>query len=70
MERKEKSDWVSKCREIQVAGVRGRGRGKKTWMEGIKEDMKKLDLKNSDALDRVEWRKKIWGNRPTHASMD
>jgi len=38
-------------------------------MEGIEEDIKKLDLMNCDALDRVEWRKKIWANCPTRAGM-
>src|SRR5277367_2176613 len=54
VERKEKNSSVSKCREIQVIGVRGRCRSKKTWIEGIKEDMKKLDIENSDSLDREE----------------
>ena len=46
------------------------GRGKKTWIEGIKEGMKKLNLKDSDALDREEWRRSIWENHPTRAGME
>src|SRR5580698_8112146 len=26
-----KEKWVSKCRELEVEGDKGRGRGKKTW---------------------------------------
>ena len=64
---------MSKCREIQVAGVRGRGKSKKTWIEGIKEDMKKLNLKNSDTLDREEMEKENMGepsNPCWHGKMD
>jgi hypothetical protein len=29
VERKDRSDWVSACRELEVEGVTGRGRGRK-----------------------------------------
>jgi hypothetical protein len=29
VERNDKSDWVSACRDLSVAGERGRGRGRK-----------------------------------------
>ena len=31
VERKYGDDWVSACRNVVVAGVRGAGRGRKTW---------------------------------------
>jgi len=31
LERKDKDEWVSACRSIEVEGARNRGRGKKTW---------------------------------------
>jgi hypothetical protein len=31
VERKNKSDWVSACRELEIEGVRGKGRGRKLW---------------------------------------
>ena len=37
-------DWVSACRNVVLAGVRYVGRGKKTWEEYVKDDMKLLEL--------------------------
>ena len=31
LERKSVDDWVSACRNVVVAGVKGRGRGRKIW---------------------------------------
>ena len=70
VERKEKDDWVSACRELEVDGVRGRGRPMKTWRECVNTDMKSLGLVSGVAQDRVAWRNIILGNRPTHASME
>ena len=33
VECKSEDDWVSACRSVVVAGVRGVGRGRKTWYE-------------------------------------
>ena len=44
MERKSGDDWVSACRDVVVAGVRGAGRGRKTWRERVKDDMDELGL--------------------------
>jgi hypothetical protein len=62
VERKSDDDWVLKCREMSVAGARRRGRGRKTWMECVEEDMHRLHLISEDALDRGVWRNGIWGN--------
>ena len=40
VERKSEDDWVSACRNIVMAGVRCAGRGRKTWYECVKDDMK------------------------------
>jgi hypothetical protein len=55
IERKDKDDWVSSCRELVVDGSRGRGRGRKTWLEGV-EEMRKRKLHREDAQDRQKWR--------------
>ena len=52
VERKNKEDYVSSCRELAVTGVRGRGRERKTWMDCVKEDMQKAGLKREDAQTR------------------
>src|SRR5664279_5384871 len=70
VERKDTYDWVSACRNIEVEGKRGRGRGRKTWKECVTNDMKKLKLKKEDAQDRAVWRGGILGNRSTRASAD
>jgi len=43
VERMDAENWVSACREVKVAGTRGRGREK--WKECVDDDMKKLGLK-------------------------
>ena len=42
VERKSDNDWVSGCRQLIVEGQRGRGRGKKTWMECVVEGMERF----------------------------
>ncbi len=70
VERKDEGDWVSACRDMSVAGERGRGRSRKTWKECIADDMRKMKLRREDAQDHVLWRSGILGNRPTRASAE
>ena len=56
VERKGFKDWVANCREIEVDGVKGRGRGRKTWMECVQEDMSRFGLTRVEAQDRDGWR--------------
>ena len=58
VERKREDDWVwvSACRHVVLAGVRGVGRGRKTWYECVKEDMKELGLHAEWAVFRDMWR--------------
>jgi len=32
------------CKELQVEGTKSKGRGRKTWNQCVKVDMKRLDL--------------------------
>jgi hypothetical protein len=69
MERKEDSDWVKACQWLEVNGKGGRGRGRKTWrVRG--EDVKALGLRVEDAQEKSRWRKAIWGDHLTRASME
>ena len=43
MLRKEDNDWVKKCMEYEVEGVRPRGRPKKTWRKIVEKDCKHVD---------------------------
>jgi hypothetical protein len=54
----------------EVNGRGGRGRGRKTWRECVEEDMKALGLRAEDAQERLRWRKAIWGDHLTRASME
>ena len=45
IERKSADNWVSKCRQLEVEGLRGRGRSRKTWMECVDDDMGRLNLR-------------------------
>jgi hypothetical protein len=70
VERKQRDDWMSKCRELVVEGSRERGRRRKTWRECIEEDMKRMKLIKLDAQDRGLWRRALYGKRLTSASAE
>ena len=46
---------------MEVPGVRGRGRPKKTWMDSVKTDMKNWKMPPC-ADDRFEWRSTMNSN--------
>ena len=56
VERKEVDDWVSACRNLAVAGSRGRGRPRMTWTARLDGDMKDMGLSPEMAMDREKWR--------------
>ena len=55
-------DWVSACRNVEVAGVRCRVKNRKTWRECVNDDMKVLGLQPEWAIFRDMWRDFIWAN--------
>jgi len=57
---------VSACRDLQVEGTKGKGRGRKdkTWNEYVKVDIKKLGLGKDDAHLPDKWRSLTIANRP------
>ena len=61
VERKEVDDWVSACRNLEVAGSRGRGRPRMTWRARLDGDMKDMRLRPEMAMDREKWRCCIMG---------
>ena len=61
LERKDTSDCVSDCREMEVAGSRGKGRPVKTWQDCINADMARFGLRREMAQDRVKWRSCLVG---------
>ena len=67
VERKSEDDWVSACRNVVVAGVRGAGRRRKTWYEMCEEDMRELGLNAEWAVFRDMWRGFISEERLTLA---
>ena len=61
VERKEADDWVNACRNLRVAGSRGRGRPRMTWRARLDGDMKDMGLRPGMAMDREKWRCGIMG---------
>ena len=56
---------MSACRKLEVAGVRCKGRNRKTWKECVDDDMKVLGLHSESsewAVFRDIWRDFIWAN--------
>jgi len=65
VKRKDKTDWVSAFRELQVQGTKSKWRGRTTWNECVKVDMKWLGFIKDDAHERDKVRSLTSGNRPT-----
>ena len=61
LERKDKHDWVSACRDFEVAGQKKKGRGRKTWGECVRYDLRSQGLKASWAQDKTRWKSLIGG---------
>ena len=52
VERKEVDDWVSACRNLEVAGSRGRGNPRISWRARLDGNMKGMGLRPEMAMDR------------------
>jgi len=52
VERKEKNDWVSACRNLEVEGSRCKGGQRMTWGARLNRDMKERALTAEMAKDR------------------
>src|SRR5258708_4427585 len=70
VERKMTEDWVSKCRGLEVAGSRVRGRPKKTWKLYVDKDRGKYGMLGVKPEDKDKWRECGSSHRPTRASME
>ena len=55
VERKNADDWVNKCTDLEVVGGIRKGRGKKTCIECVTANMKKIGLEKKDAQNRSLW---------------
>ena len=51
-----------------MTGVVGRGAPRKTWISGVKKDVKDMGIKEEMAQDRCAWRNVTGG--PTLSSAD
>lgn len=65
VERKEDGGWVSACRNLEVAGSRGRGRLRMTCSARLGVDMKNMEMRPEMAMDRELWRSGIMGRTST-----
>ena len=60
MVRKDKEDWVRKVWDgWEVKGARPLGHPKKTWHATILDNLKKLGIKKTNALERDRWNEAI-----------
>jgi len=57
--RKEDNDWVKKCMEYEVEGLRPIGRPQRTWTEVVEKDCQARKLNKEDAMDHSRWRKLV-----------
>jgi hypothetical protein len=59
VKRMEDGKIVKQVAEWKSQGKRKRGRPVNTWKDGIRESMKRRELKNEECMDRDLWRRKI-----------
>ena len=57
IERREESNWLKKCQNLEVSGKRPQGRPKKSWREVVARDLKDWGLMEGWAMDRCQWRR-------------
>lgn len=58
-------EWIGRrMMELQVEGVRGRGRPRRRWDDCIREDLREKDLSGEEALDKREWKRLIRNRDP------
>ena len=55
LERKNKDDWVTACRSVEVTGLKSRGRGRMTLRECVNDDLKLLSLQPDLAILMDMW---------------
>lgn len=59
------SEYLSRrTLRLEVGGRRPRGRPKRRYMDGVKEDMRSVGLREEDAEDGVRWRQMIGCGHP------
>ena len=51
--------------ELEMVGKRPVGRPRKTWRQGVEEDLRRLNIREDMVDDRQQWRRLI--SRPTPA---
>ena len=61
VERRIEDDWLKRCTTMEVPGKRLRGRPRRTWMDVVNDDLRKMSLKREQVFDRDRWRKAIHG---------
>ena len=63
--RREEDQPVREVMDMAVRGRRSAGRQRIRWRDVVRRDMEALNLRDDDALDRGEWRKKTRAADPT-----
>ena len=61
LERKDRNDWVSDCRNFEVPGPKNKGRSRKTWGECIRHNLHSGGFNAEWAQDKIQWRGLIGG---------
>ena len=61
--RREDDHILRRASEMEVEGVRPRGRPRRTWRRCVEEDMRETNIREETVYNRREWERLL--NRPT-----
>ena len=60
MKRKDDEDWVKKCMEIRIEGMKSVERPVHIWLRNVEEDMTDLEIDREDIYDQEELEKECY----------
>lgn len=61
VQRRNEDEWLKRCTKMEVPGKKPRGRPRSTWIDVVNDDLRKLDLRVEEVVDRDSWRRAIYG---------
>ena len=52
-------DWVKKCMDMRVVGIKPVRRPRRAWLENVEGNIVELEIDRECVYDRRKWRKNV-----------